>query len=246
MPNAIPPSATHPKQTAMQQYRQLDEDQYVLLYDDFVGLSTGKWTALQNGTPTATAAIQDGLGGIVKTFSDNVDDCYDGFASPAESFIFNTTKPLSFAIRMKLTEVNTNNANWCLGVSDTLTTGMLQTAGAGPIASYDGAIFFKLEEIMYIQFETSNAATQVTNATLAVWTSGVWYQLGFDYDPNDGVTGKITPWVYNETTGVKTIGAVHSITISGLEEMHAFFQAGASSTEVESIEVDKIKVVQLR
>lgn len=211
----------------------------VEIFDDFFGLDTVTWASTDDGG-TGSNAVADGAGGLVNVVTAAADNDYHLMASASEPFKFAANKSLWFEARFSLTEANTDDANWVLGLTDTLTTGFLADDGAGPPASYDGAVFFKVDGTMKIQFESSNAGTQVTNATLADFASGTTYRLGFLFDPGDGTTGTVTPFVNG------TAGTAHNITLAGLEEMHLVYGVKAGDTNAETLQMDYIHCVQER
>ena len=214
---------------------------YIEYFDDFFEYNTTfNWAVVEDAGASAPDALTDAAGGVLSIGCDGdiEDECY--VSSISEIFKFQTDKNLFFQTRIKLTEANTDDANWIIGLSDTVAADSLQEAGAGPMASYDGSLFFKVLDGTGIQFETSNAGTQVTNATFGTWASATWFTLGYMYSYNDGVTGKITPYV----DGVA--GTVHSITISGLEEMHILMGVKAGGANEEALLVDYVHVVMDR
>lgn len=220
----------------------------VRLFDDFERYdptaTVGGWVLVTD--VGGTQVLVDGLGSELSLGCDGDDNDESYLSSPTEMFIFDATRRLSFAFRCKLTEAATDDANIIIGLSDTVGADTLQDDGAGPAASYDGAVFFKVDGTMNWQFETSNAGTQETTAAVVAFVSASQYIVGFEYDPADGVTANITPWIYNETTGVMTIGTAHTLTIAGLEAMHAFFGVKAGGANEEKLVTDYIDSVEER
>ncbi len=182
----------------------------------------------------------DAAGGVLSIASTANDNDESYVSSIREAWIFNTTKKVFFQTRIKLTEANTPDANWIIGLSDTVSANFLQDGGGGPAASYDGAVFFKADAVLKIQFETSNGGTQVTNADVDDFTSAAWVTLAFLYDFNDGTTATITPYV----DGVA--GTAHALTISGMQEMHVVMGVKAGGGNAETLLVDYIHVQQER
>jgi len=223
----------------------IDPSDWILFIDDFI---TPAIDDIANGSmgyevvtdAIGTTGIEDGLGGWAEINATNTDNNETYLASATESFLFDVDKKFVFKCRIKLTEANVNDAGWIIGVSDTVGADFLQDADTGPADSYDGAVFFKVDGTMKIQFETSNAAAQVTNATLADFASATVYNLAFVYDYNDGVTALVTPYV----NGVA--GDAHSLTITGLEEMHFVMGVKAGDTNAESLMVDYVAIAQER
>jgi len=214
------------------------EDFISVPLDDTTGFPTG-WVIVSDDAGTTGDEV-DQLGGWLRVACTGTDNDETYLSTLGESFIFATDKKFVLKCRVQLTEAATDDANWVIGVSDTVGADFLQDDGAGPAASYDGAVFFKVDGTLKIQFETSNAAAQVTNATLADFVSGTSYNLAFVYDYGDGVTGSITPYV----NGVA--GTAHAITIAGLQEMHFVMGVKAGGANAESFLVDYIAIAQER
>lgn len=202
------------------------------------------WTALNDGG-TGTPAFQDAAGGIFNVVTAAADNDYAAYSSVAENFKFEAGKKLWFEARFKLAEATTNESTWWFGLSDTLTTGGFQANAAGPLASYDGALWFKTPETsMTINFETSNAGTQVTTSDIATSVTDTWTKVGFYFD-GTATTSSIVPFYDIGSGWVK--GTAHSITLSGLEEMHIVFGVKAGPTAAaETLQIDYIKCLQLR
>lgn len=213
--------------------------------DDFfdfnTAATTGKWniTVADAGADGITG-MTDAANGVVQVYCDGDDNDEAYVSSVAESWKFQTDKKLYFETKIKLTEAATDVANWIIGLSDTVAANSLKDNGGGPMDSYDGVVFFKVDGTMKIQFETSNAGTQVTDAALADFVSGTDYTLGFLYDYNDGTTAKVTPFV----NGVA--GTARNLAIAGLEEMHILFGVKAGGAKEEALKVDYIKVLTER
>lgn len=203
-------------------------------FNDFYGIDTTNNFTLVADTG-GTAAVTDAAGGVlaITTDADDNDEAY--VSSKAENWKFAASKPLYFEARVSGTA-----DNLILGLSDTVGADTLLDTEAGPAASYDGAVFF-LDAGASWKFETSNAGTQVTNTDVGDFAAGTYYRLGFIFDPNDGTTGKITPY-YN---GVAA-GDPHDITLSGLEEMHILLGAKNKDTTAAALSVDYVRVIQVR
>ena len=216
----------------------------VEFFDDFFQYdptaTVGKYAVVEDAGAGGGDALADGAGGLLSIGcdGDDNDECY--VSSIVECFKFAANKMLFFETRIKLTEASTDDANFIIGLSDTVGANSLVDDGVGPMASYDGAVFFKVDGTMKIQFETSNAGDQVTNATLADFVTATNYKLGFLFDPNDGITGIITPYV----DGVA--GAAQNITLAGLEEMHVLMGVKAGGANEEALVVDYVHAVQVR
>jgi hypothetical protein len=216
------------------------------LSDDFDGPAlddaSAKWLEMDDAG-TGTNAMADVAGGVCNIVTAAADNDYHGIRSMGQSFLFLSGKKLWFEARFKLTEATVNESAWWFGLMDTVTTGGLQADAAGPLASYDGALIWKDEGTMTIDFETSNAATQ---ATADGDVSGTWTTVGFYFD-GTATTSTITPY-YNVAGGTTlTAGTAQNITLAGLEEMHVVAGVKAGPTAAaETLQIDYIRCVQLR
>lgn len=212
--------------------------------DDFYDVADTTPTDLSRYATVADGAGAltqlDAAGGVAVITSGATDNDEIYISSMSESFLFAASKPLWFEAKIIPVEVATNKLNLIIGLSDTVGANTLQDNGAGPAASYDGAVFFKVDGGTTWSFESSNAGTQVTTNSLGTATSGTAVRLGFIFDPNDGTTGKITPYI----NGVA--GTTQDITLSGLEEMHILFGIKAGSAAAETSKVDYIRVLAVR
>lgn len=203
------------------------------------------WTEVDDGS-TGTNAISDAANGVGTLVTAGADNDHHAVSSIAESWLFASGKKLWFEARFSLTEANTNESAWWFGLTDTLTTGGLQANAAGPLASYDGALIWKDEATMAIDFETSNAGTQATTSAMATFVSATWTRVGFYFD-GTATTSVVTPYYNVAGTNALTAGTAQNITLSGLAEMHivAGVKAGPSNG-AETLSIDYIKCVQLR
>ncbi|HUU11206.1 MAG TPA: capsid cement protein [Phycisphaerae bacterium] len=210
-------------------------------WDDFFAYDA---TATVGGyaevTDGGTIAVTDGAGGVLSIATGATDENESYVSSMTEAFLFSTTKRLFFEARVKLTEAATDDANIIVGLSDTVAANSLVDAGAGPMASYDGVTWSKVDGGVVWTFETSNAGTQVTTASAGAFASATWYKLGFLYDYNDGVTALVTPIL----DGVA--GTAKNLVIAGLAEMHILLGAKAGGSNAETLLVDYVHVITER
>jgi hypothetical protein len=219
-----------------------DPGYYFLFQDDFrtfdTTSATGGWVIVEDGTP-AQAPI-DAANGVLSlaTGATNNDEAY--VSSLAENWLFAASKPLWFEARVALTEANVDDANIIVGLSDTVGADSLLDNGGGPMASYDGAVWCKVDGGTVWQFETSNAGTQVTTASAGAFVTNTFYRVGFIFDPADGTTGSVTPYL----NGVA--GTAHAITLAGLEEMHILLGAKAGGSNAETLRIDYVSVLAVR
>lgn len=226
------------------------------IFDDFINPASATasdvqaWTALNDGA-TGTPAFQDAVGGIFNVVTAAADNDYSAYSSVAENFKFAAGKRLWFEARLKVAEATTDDSTWWVGLSDTLTTGGFQADTGGPLASYDGALIYKTPETaLTLNFESSNAGTQVTNSAEATSVTDTWTRVGFFFDggnSDSATTGTLTPFYAVNGSNTFTKGASQTITLAGLEEMHVVFgiKAGPGAA-AETLQLDYIRCVQER
>lgn len=219
------------------------------VFDDFnyvlnaTTSSTLTWGSVDDGG-TGTNAFQDAAGGVYNVVTAAADNDYHAMVTQHETFKITAGKKLWVEARVKVAEATTNESTWWVGVTDTTTTGGMQANTAGPLASYDGALFWKTPETaLTLNFETSNAGTQ--NTLSAAWTtvSDTWTKVAFMWDGVDKV------WPYAAVNGSETWvpGTPQSLSATGMEEMHVVFGVKAGPTAVaETLQIDYILVAQER
>lgn len=226
-----------------------DKGLFFEVFDDFLCPASATasdymtWTSVDDAG-TGTNAFQTAAGGIYNVVTAAADNDYHAMRSVAKSWKFLAGKELWFEARFKLAEATTNESAWWFGLTDTVTTGGFQADAAGPLASYDGALIWKDEATMAVDFETSNAGTQATTTNFATCITDTWHRAGFYFD-GTATTANIYPFFHNGTSW--TAGTSKTITLLGLEEMYAIFGVKAGPTAAaETLQVDYVRVVQLR
>lgn len=215
----------------------IDPSKCIKMEDDFMTFhETFKWVTTEDADKSGSDGIMDVVGGVYQNFCDGNDNDESYCISSGEVFKFTSGKKMWFEARLRVDEANTDDANVIVGLMDAAGADALKDDGGGAPDSYDGAVFLKVDGTLAWQFETSNATAQVTNAAVGTYTDDTFVRLGFYFD---GVS-KITPYV----NGVAK--TAHTISLTGLEEMHLFFGIKAGGANEESIEIDYIRCIQLR
>ena len=213
----------------------INRDRFFGLFDDFFQLNTALWATVDDGG-TGTNTLDGTHGGWMGVVTAGADNDYHTMTSTAKSFQFLTDKNLNLEARIKLTEAATDQASWVVGFMDTTTTGGLQTGTSGPLASFDGAIFYKIEGTQTIKFMVSNSTAQTISTITWDFTSATTYVLRLEYGQNDGVTGFVTPFV-NDVPGTPI-----PVTIATMAAMYALFGVKAGSSSAETLKIDYLTV----
>ncbi len=223
-------------------------------FDDFTTMEStkaaqaGAWAVTEDDGAGGTDAVQEVNNGVYRHYSDGDDHDEAYIHWNLEQVQLRAGKHLFWCARVKLTEGNTNTANFCVGLSENVGADHMQNDGAGPPATYDGMCWFKRDANMFIEFETSLAGAQVTAADVAAHVSGTWYEFGAWCKPNTTTTFTVFPYYRIGTAnGILRAANTHALTLTGHGEMEAYFgvKQGATSTE-EYIEIDYFHVIQER
>lgn len=213
--------------------------------DEFFNLDVVRFASVDDaatGTNTANATE----GGWVSIVTSADDNDYHWNVQAAATFKPATGKPLWFVCRFKHVEANTDDANVFIGLSSVIDNTLMGDDGAGPVADFSGAGFYKVDGDLKLGFITSNATVQTKTAEVITMTSGRIYQVGFHWDPNDGTTSLVTPWVYDETAGTRTVGAVHRVALASIAAIRIIYGIKAGDTNAETLSLDYIRCAQKR
>lgn len=232
------------------QMGQISPIKFITLFDDFINPASATasdvqaWTAINDGGTGTPVFNADAVGGVASVVTAAADNDYSAYASASEIFKFTAGKKLWLEARVKVSEATVLESTWWVGLTDTLATGGMQANAAGPLASYDGALFWKTPETaMTLNFETSNAGTQNTLSAFATSVTNTWTKVAFYFDGVD----KVYPFaaVNDSNTWVSYTG--QALTVTGLEEMHVVFGIKAGPTAAaETLQIDYIFVAQER
>lgn len=208
-------------------------------YNDFMWYTTAYDGLASIVTDTGTIASGNSTGGqVILTPSDGTvadnDEAYLGGAN--DVFALATGNDLWFEARVKFTEANTDDANIIVGFCDVYAANTLQDNGAGPVGTYDGLVFFKVDGGTTWSVESSSgAATQTTLNGVASRVSGSWQRLGIY------VEGTTSATFYVDGVPVGTL----STTLPD-NNFSVLFGVKNGDTNLETLYVDDFKVVQLR
>lgn len=214
------------------------------LEDDFHWFTTAHlWTSVL--TDSGTAAVSDGVGGLLAlTCSDgSVADNDEAYAKgTTEVFKFALNKPIYLKAIIKLTEANTDDANWIIGLKDAVAANSILDDGGGPAASYSGMVFFKVDGTMKIFSEVSIGGTQVTlaSASAPTFTSASTYVLEAFFMSTSSTAGIVYFFVNGSL--------IHSaaFTYTGATEMQACLGVKNGGANNEVLYVDYFGAWQVR
>jgi hypothetical protein len=236
------------------------------IWDDFDHYVTADtWTT--TATNSGTIAVGDTVGGVVKinpssnetnSQADN-DETY--MHTTAECFKFATDKPIFAACKLRPYSNTIANLNVSFGFKDAVAADSILDDGAGPAASYSGAIISKLDGGTVWQCESSISTSQTTVNSGHTVGNNSWDVLAISVKPLTSTTsevhfysadvgsdgdfelseiGKTTP------TGTEQFVA-HTITHTSATEMELFVGVKAgSANNSDYVDVDWIYAAQKR
>lgn len=211
--------------------------------------AAGDWTITHGtgGTPSENVTAGGALGGWLKNPTAASASDYQSISTPTKIFEFlnlgtapsslvaKTVCPVVAEGRFLLTESGANLSGFYFGLTDTLTTGLITSAGV-PASSFIGAIIYKKHGSATLRAMSSNATVQNDNSNIGTFVSGKPVVFTISFDPGDGVTGYISYMVngLGYDANKKDIPR-QPITLAGLAPMYLSFgivagAAGAAET----------------
>lgn len=216
---------------------------------DFTHFVTGDDFTDTSADSGATIAMQDAVGGIVKLSSIAIDNNEVYLLSTKELFKFAANKPLMARCRLKYAEAATDDINVIFGLADAVAANHLQDNGAGPVASYSGAVFYKVDGGLNWNVEASISTTQTTAELTAansldksahVGASTAYQVLTIESIPYSSTNHKLNYYI----DGVHVYGIDHVYT--NATEMMLFVGLKLGGATVEDVYVDYLGCYQKR
>jgi hypothetical protein len=209
--------------------------------DDFTHLVTGDLWTDTSGDSGASAAVADGVKGVVALVTGATDNNEAYLHQTAETFKFADDKPLIFEALVQFAEANTDDANVMVGLKDAWAADSILDDGAGPAASYSGAVFFKVDGGTRWNVEYSNGATQETAELtaansldgIAKTAGGAAYQrLRIEFQPH-GTVGDVKFFIDDQH-----VYTFANVSYSSATDMEAGFGVKAGGANSETLNVD--------
>ena len=140
------------------------------LFNDFITYNAGDWTV--TGT-TGTAALADGVGGLLVLTTDAANNDIEAIQTVKKSFAFTTGSQVWFAANFKLTNATNNAVMFGLGND------------FSALAPTDGVYFSKAAASTTMTAVVRAASTSTTltlNSSASTLANGTYYTFGFWYD----------------------------------------------------------------
>jgi len=209
-------------------------------FDDFdTYVTTQRWTTTADAGGSQ-ALDADGVGGLLAITTGSVDNDEAYVESTVELYKFDADKPIVFEARVQYTEAATDAANILLGLMDAVGADSLQDDGAGPKASYSGAVLFKSDGATVWNCESSIGSSQVTTVTEQTAGGSTSQTLRIEFQPITSTDGEIRFFIDDAFV------AKHSLTFTSATEMAIVLGAKAGSANGETLNVDYVACYQLR
>jgi len=208
------------------------------LFDDFLNYLTtmNGWTT--TGTGATIAADESVAGGVVLLTSSGTDNQAAILARTVEEFCVSAGKKLYFEARVKIAELNTDDTNICVGMTQGTVADavpLLDDAGGAVIADDDAILWTKSDggTVWVARTADGSAAYESTNGPTR---DANWVRLGFIADPTQVDFYHNGNLVASHTTTLPTAD----------EEMTICIGVKCGSANAETMQVDWVRCIQTR
>lgn len=226
----------------------IERDSTADFFDDFFRFDSGDYTATTDGG-TGTLALLGAAGsrgGWLNIPTAAAANDYH-LLSTAKFVELVASKPVIFEARFKLTDASANSSHFVFGLSDTVTGGFMTDTTGEPPASWDGSVIYKPTGAALFKHKTSNGSTASTTANIGTFVSGTTFTLGLAFDPGDGTTGTVQPFINGMGTKPNFDKLPkHNVLLASLGPASIIFGVKASGSAVETLSVDYIALQAAR
>jgi hypothetical protein len=215
-------------------------------FDDFHWyISPHLFTSLAADAGVTAPAVGDAAGGILTMATGATDNNEVAARTTSEVFLFAADRPAVVEACVQWAEANADDANVAVGWADAFGADLLVDNGAGPKASFSGALLYKVDGETVWRFCTSLGTTR-TVTQLADPAGGSAYQTVRIEAREQGAVVELVPFV----GGKQCLDAAgrpvkHTITLGSPTEMHAGVYLKAGGANSETLRVDYLAAYQL-
>jgi len=220
-------------------------------YFDYGSYPNQNWKII--ASDNGFAKFADGVKGVVTLYPSDESSVADNdeiyMVSKVELFKLADDKPLVYECDITLTEHSTDQANVMFGVMDGVAADSLQDDGAGPKASYSGAVIYKVDGGTNWVCESSDSTTQTTNTSGTARVSGTQTRLRIQIQPVTSTVCTVTYFVDDAQLQDNTTTALisHDITFTNATEMAIVLAVkNGDTSDQETLAVDRVIAAQLR
>jgi hypothetical protein len=216
-------------------------NQLVGRLDHFVSYTSGgEWTTV--ATDSGTATVGDAANGELAlapsdgTVGDN-DEIY--IKATNETLLFANNRAICFSALVKWTEGDTNHLNVAVGFMNAVAADSILDNGAGPKASFSGALFYKVDGGTVWRCRSSLGTTNTDSITNITAGGSAYQLLEIEFRAIDAALGEISFLIDGQVVrDANNFPIKHQITYTSATEMQAF--AGAKNGEATTVETLKI------
>lgn len=219
------------------------------VYDHFthyVTLHGGATVASDSGT----VAVGDGANGILVitpsdgTVGDNDESYYKG---ANEVFLMAANRTINFACLAQYSEANTDDANIILGLLNAVAANHLQDDGAGPVASFSGFCFYKVDGGTVWNVRSSLGTTKTTTATNITAGGSAYHLFEIEFRALTSTVGEVV-FLYDGQVcrDANNLPIKHSITYTSATEMQICLGVKNGNTNLETLNIDAVAAWQTR
>lgn len=222
-------------------------------FDDFFWYVTAhEWTTV--ASDSGTIAVGDTTNGILTispsdgTVADN-DETYLKFTN--ETQLLAAGKAFVCESLIKFTEANTDDANHMFGVMNAVAADTILDNGAGPKASFTGAVFYKVDGGTVWRCRSSIGTTYTDTITNVSSTNTGYQRLRIEFKPNGSLL-EVTYFidgaqVLDTSSGRPGLRLAHTIDPASATEAQVFAGSkNGSNSNHETLLVDYIGFGGLR
>ncbi|MFC1719313.1 hypothetical protein ACFL6S_37030 [Candidatus Poribacteria bacterium] len=196
-------------------------------------LNTGDWTitTVEAGSGSASEALDDAVGGVLKITNDDADDDSDQFQKVGEAFKLASGKPLYFEMRFKVSDATQSDVLVGLCITDTTL-----------IAGVSDGVYFRSDDgDANLDFVTEKNTTETAADTGVDLSDDTWIAVGFYFDG----AGQVTPFVGTDP-GDLTPYTAHTTNVPDDEELTPSFSIQNGEAAAKTMYVGYIRVIQKR
>lgn len=219
-------------------------------FDDFHWfISPHLWTNLAADGGVTAFAAGDTAGGAIAGATAATDNNEIAVATTKKPFLFADNKPAFFEGQLQYAEANTDDANVCAGFSSVMNSAnMLLDDGAGPAASFSGAIIYKLDGGTVWRCRSSNGTTYTDNVTAVTAGGAAAQRLRVEVADYTGTACQITYFVdgVQLRDATTNLPIVHTVLYAGAAQMQAGVYAKAGGATSEAPAIDYLAAYQAR
>ena len=207
-------------------------------FSHYVTLHGGATVASDSGT----VAAGDGANGILVitpsdgTVADN-DESY--FKGANETFLMANNRTICFLARAQYAEANTDDANIILGLLNAVVANHLLDDGGGPVATFSGFCFYKVDGATVWSVRSSLGTTKTTTVTNITAGGAAYHTFEIQFTALTATVGEVV-FLYDGQIcrDANNLPIKHSITYTSATEMQVCLGVKNGGANLEVLNVD--------